>query len=186
MERSGNVNRNRNRPNVANVASFQVHSSMPVSLTIRVWLRLAFVVVVVVPGGACSERLVPDSMLVGTWTVSSESRELLPADAGSRSIALTLRDDGTLSATDLPGELVVEENSRRDRYLSGAGKWFREDQYDDQRIALVLEAIDQPHKVRLPYQAVMWATATSGRPRLYYYRGDPDQRIIVWFDKVDR
>ena len=68
--------------------------------------------------GACSEECVPDAALAGTWTLSSESRALFPDEPRERPIALTLDSDGSLAGTRLPGELVVEENARRERPFS--------------------------------------------------------------------
>jgi hypothetical protein len=135
---------------------------------------------------ACTEAIVPQAELVGTWTVASESRELLSRKVRTGSIALTLRNDGTFEAVDVPGDLLGEGREWQDRFVDGAGNWFRDEAFGDQRIGLKFQTVAQPYNFKLPFQAVLWASTTRQGPRLYYYRGDPDERVMVVFEKVHR
>lgn len=136
--------------------------------------------------GACADRVVPQSELVGTWSVANDSRELLASQLRSRSIGLILRHDGTFEALDVPGDLLLQGREWEGQPISGSGTWSPDRTFGDQRIALSFQALSRPDVIRLPFRAALWASRTKYGPQLYYYRGDPDERFTIAFEKVAR
>lgn len=83
----------------------------------------------------------------------------------------------------IPGELVSDLEALRDRLVDATGRWSRH-RIDDRTISLSFQSVDRPGDLPLPYGNVLFTEMTSRGPRLYSFRGDPDERVIIAFDKA--
>jgi hypothetical protein len=144
---------------------------------------LALVAVLQFLGSACSDAVIPDAALIGTWTVAQESFELLPVQVRANAVTLTLHSDGTFEGNVL-AEMVSNEPEGRNRAIHCSGEWRRDNTLGDQRIGLRVLEVRGPHSLRLPFRTDLWLTTSRDGTRLHYYRGDPDERVMFVFAKV--
>lgn len=144
-------------------------------------MRLSLLSLVIVTFVACLRDIPSRDALVGTWTVAEDSRQLLAGPLRTLALELTLRRDGTFAAVDAPGELVYTDSPARDKPLSGTGKWAMDETLGDHRISLSFLTVSGENNVRLPFHVDLLTSGTTMNPQLYFYRGDPDDRMIIAF-----
>jgi hypothetical protein len=127
---------------------------------------------------AC-RRDVDRNDLVGTWSVAASSRQRLGASA-SVPMTIDLREDGSFVAMGVASDLL---DFRAPELVSGRGTWRYEKA--DAWVQLVFEAIESPRfATRLPYGSQLYVALPGAGPKLFYFRGDPDEGDRVTFEKT--
>ncbi len=144
--------------------------------------RLVQLALLVLCGVLSSCSSVKADDLVGTWTMTEESRRFLPAELLNVSPQLSLDSDGTFVAVDLPEFRLVDDGSRRVGSLtwvnvarSGRGTWSIQPTNGRDQVSLRFDG-----SIGAQLSISDWSVDGPGSPTtLYYFRGDPDsvQRI---------
>lgn len=149
-------------------------------------LRNLAVLVVLVATAGC--RGVSESELIGTWTLTDESRQLLPEQSETSLASLRLATDGYFTARELPGELVG-----RDDLVTGTGEWSLAEASSStgntltvwwrggQTLRLRFSTFSGHDDGNVSFGTQMYAYSVRGRPRLFYYSGDPDEGRRIEF-----
>src|SRR5438128_10399814 len=150
--------------------------------------RLVHLALWLLPGVLSSCTSVKADDLVGTWTMTGDSRRFLPAELLNVSPQFTLNPDGTFTAVDLPEFDLHDDGSRRVGSVtwvnvarSGRGTWS-------------ILALDGHDKVSLRFEEKEtfdaqfsisdWVSDGPGSPTtLYYFRGDPDSGQRIHFTR---
>jgi hypothetical protein len=130
----------------------------------------------------CWSREVTAADVTGTWVVDRESRGCLSKAQQQARLTLVMNADGTFSAT-VGADLLSFLPPTRDGVVSGGGAWTLYDHYNGRRaVQLVFRWLDPARRV--PYGTFLEARASGPRTVLAYFRGDPDEGIVVEFEKV--
>lgn len=94
----------------------------------------------------------------------------------------TLDHDGRFTANSLPPVFLRLEEVKPDQRLNGSGTWSltRSDGGREERVRLTFTSVEGSTGRNLPYGAELFIQGPSKDPRLYYFKGDPDenQRIV--------
>ena len=144
--------------------------------------RLVQLALLLLPGVLSSCTSVKDDDLVGTWTMTGDSRRFLPAELLNVSPQFTLNPDGTFTAVDLLEFDLHDDGSRRVGSVtwvnvarSGRGTWSIQPMNGRDQVFLRFEG-----SIGAQLSISDWSLNGPGSPTtLYYFRGDPDsvQRI---------
>jgi hypothetical protein len=133
---------------------------------------------------SCWSEPITNAALEGRWTVTDDSRKVLPPAVREARATFVLHADGTFEATEIPGELLSEAQPWRDSAISATGRWGVVTQNGDRRVQLEFLKVDDPEWHRLPHGAQLFPETTRGRNRLLHYRGDPDDRVTIVFERA--
>lgn len=125
---------------------------------------------------ACRSRPLSPRDVVGTWTVTDvrARADCAPAPAPG---TLALRADSSFVASGLPAGLVGDERADPCSTTTGKGAW-KIASTSDERVQLdfaVLDGAAWPGE----YGAQVWVNRGWKRNELYYFFGDPDERLRV-------
>ena len=144
-------------------------------------IRQAVLLVLVFVAFGCSSASEAD--LVGTWSVTKESRERLPQAVQKGMAQVLLKDDGRFDGTELPGELLYIFEPASRGLVTGSGTWTLSGGFGNQIVQLHFLEISQGGEGSVPYGTQLWVETSRGGPRLFYYSGDPDLGNRIYFSK---
>jgi hypothetical protein len=122
---------------------------------------------------AC-EREIPVSDLAGTWSLTRDSRERLPAELRAGAGSLILAANGTFAAREIPGEIF----DQGPRLITGNGRWLM----SKHELRLDLRAVANGDPGHVPFSTHFQASGTT----LRYFIGDPDAFNTIEFEKVGK
>jgi len=120
------------------------------------------------------------------WT-SDEFEGIWRPETGSgapsqTSATITLQHDGRFIARSLPSGFLRLEDVKPGQGLSGSGTWSltRNDGGREERVRLTFTSVEGSKGRNLPYGAELFIQGSSKKPRLFYFKGDPDegQRVV--------
>lgn len=113
----------------------------------------------------------------GTWRPETDS--VAPSQT---SATITLQHDGRFTASSLPSGFLRLEDAKSGQGLSGSGTWSlaRNDGGREERVRLTFTSVDGSNGRNLPYGVELFIQGSSKKPRLFYFKGDPDeaQRVV--------
>jgi hypothetical protein len=96
--------------------------------------------------------------------------------------SITLQHDGRFIASSLPSGFLRLEDVKPGQVLSGDGTWSltRNDGGREERVRLTFTSVEGSTGRNLPYGAELFIQGSSKEPRLFYFKGDPDeaQRVV--------
>ncbi len=128
---------------------------------------------------SCSK--VKSTELVGTWTVSTSSRDVVPVALQKGVGKLSLASDGTFVASELPALFYMPEVMSA-RLESGSGEWKLVSREGKQQVQLDFERINN-WSGNLPFGTQLEISRGLSTVTLYYSIGDPDAGRNVKFEK---
>src|SRR4051812_18783896 len=131
--------------------------------------KLLLLVLIFLVGTGC--RRVNSSDLVGTWTITSSSRHVLPSGLQKAKAKIVLQANGSFTAFELPGFLSVPPE--RESLDSGTGSWklaFREGR---QQVQLDFSSREGVKAAEVPFGVQLELSSRWGKPYLFYFFRDP-------------
>lgn len=135
---------------------------------------------------------VAESDLIGSWSMTEESRHHLSSEEKEGWARIVLNGDGTFEAYDMMMGYPTRE------LVSGAGRWELLGQPDtasrlftlawkgNQVIRLDLLEVTEGSASVAPYSLPLSAYATKEGPQIFYFNGDPDNAPVIYFKKERR
>ena len=131
----------------------------------------------------CMGPQVSTKDVVGTWTVTSDSRQRLPRSIRSAAATITLDSNGTFVASEIPNELLYGPPDAGQATVTGNGTWHLSFTGSKQQIQLNFQTITTGQKSSLPYGTQLNVTGRQASLKLFYFQGDPDQAKRIEFDR---
>ncbi len=119
--------------------------------------------------------------LFGTWTITDNSRPVLPTDLQRASAKIVLNPDGTFVASDVPA-LFFFPGRRDARLESGKGNWRLSPERENQQLQLNFAELGG-WTAELPYGTQLTVVKGLSSVTLYYFVGDPDEGRRVSFER---
>lgn len=154
-------------------------------------MRRCFPAIAILALAAMSCTPASSSDLIGTWTISDDSRELLARPPGADSSArMVLREEGTVDYHDIPGELFGREGT-----VTGRGEWSMDEGRPGiggvlellwegrQTVNLTLSDVSEGDPSNIPFRTGMRVGGGEGGRSLYFFIGDPDSGKRVVFSQ---
>jgi hypothetical protein len=116
----------------------------------------------------------------GIWRLETGS-----AAPSQTAATITLQHDGRFLASSLPSGFLRLEDVKSGQVLSGSGTWSltRNDGGREERVRLTFTNVEGSNGRNLPYGAELFIQGSSKAPRLYYFKGDPDENQRVVFQR---
>ena len=116
----------------------------------------------------------------GAWRLESVGG--VPLQTGATDATFTLNHDGRFIAKSLPHGFLQLDDVKPDQLYSGAGTWSLswKNSSREVRVSLIFRSVDGINVRHLPYGAELFIQGSKRDPRLFYFKGDPDenQRIV--------
>ena len=121
--------------------------------------------------------------LVGNWRLESVGG--VPAQTAATVVTFTLDHDGRFTANALPPGFLRLQDIKQDQKIVGSGTWTlaRSDGGREERVRLTFISVEGSNGRNLPYGAELFIQGSSRAPRLYYFKGDPDENQRVVFQR---
>lgn len=117
-------------------------------------------------------------VLIGAWTITDESRTVLPPELQKASGRIALHSDGTFAAFEMPGFLYIPGRDAA-RLDTGSGTWELVSREGKQQLQLYFTAIEA-WRDGLPYDTQL--EVSTGR-LYYFFGGDADEGRRVEFER---
>jgi hypothetical protein len=117
----------------------------------------------------------------GSWRLETDSG--IPPQAAANVATFALGHDGRFTAKSLPPSFLRIDNVKTDQALAGSGTWAltRTDGGREERVRLTFTSVEGSNGRNLPYGAELFIRGSNKDPRLYYFKGDPDENQRVTF-----
>jgi hypothetical protein len=124
--------------------------------------------------------------IAGTWVVTNESRQrLLPPSQRNANATITLNENGSFVAEELPEDLLYGPPDVADRLVTGNGVWKIVSREGRQLVDLDFRLITAGQRGKVPFGTSLHvSTGLGSSTSLYYFQaGDADLGRMVTFEK---
>ena len=129
---------------------------------------------------SCKTNILRSDEFEGSWRLETDGG--IPPQAAANVATFALGHDGRFTAKSLPPSFLRLDDVKTDQVLAGSGTWAlsRTDGGRDERVRLTFTSVEGSDFRNLPYGAELFIQGSNKDPRLYYFKGDPDenQRVI--------
>ena len=116
----------------------------------------------------------------GSWRLETDGG--IPTQTAATVATFMLGHDGRFIAKSLPHGFLQLDDVKPDQLYSGSGTWSLtwNDSSQEVRVFLIFRSVEGINVRHLPYGAELFIQGSKNDPRLYYFKGDPDenQRVI--------
>jgi hypothetical protein len=129
----------------------------------------------------CKTKSLRRDQFVGLWRPDTGGRT--PLGTASVATTLTLDHDGTFVASSLPPGFLQPDDVKPNQMLSGSGTWSLSERggETEERLRLTFTSVAGSAGRNLPYGAELFIQKSGTEPRLFYFKGDPDENQEVVF-----
>lgn len=119
----------------------------------------------------------------GAWQLESVGG--VPSQTGATGATFTLNHDGRFTANFLPPAFLRLEDVKTDHGITGSGTWSLTGNNGgrEERIRLTFTSVEGSNGRNLPYGAELFIQKSNKSPRLFYFKGDPDENQRIVFQR---
>src|SRR5258706_1167130 len=146
----------------------------------RLWISALFLFYGLV---GCTETKITPTDLIGNWDVTEDTQRHLPAQFRTVSSRITIAENGTFSAIQVPSSIINMSEEKRVEFVNGAGSWKLNSDDTKQNLLLLFKSIEGAKSAEVPFGTQVEIAHVGAKIVLFYFQGDPDEAKRIKFEK---